>query len=94
MKASLLSWGLVVAEVLVVMLVTFGIVSVTYETRQQFAELEHLRSELRDLQEEWGKLLLEESAFSSPARVERIAREQLYMVLPSAENIEELNKLK
>jgi len=73
---------------------TFSIVSVTYQTRQQFSQLEQMREELRVMQEEWGKLLLEESAFSSPSRVERIAREQLHMVLPSAENIKEIDNLK
>lgn len=79
-----------VVEVLVVLLTTFGIVSVTYNTRTQFAELEQLRSEHQLLLENWGRLLLEESAFSSPSRVERVAREELGMIRPANENIMEL----
>jgi len=90
MPVSPASWGLLVIEVLLVLLTTFGIVSVTYQTRGQFALLEQTRRAQRALWEEWGKLLLEESAFSSPSRVERVAREQLNMVLPSVESIREM----
>jgi len=92
MKISVAAWGLLLIEVAVVLLTTFGIVTVTYHTRRQFAQLENARSEQRVLLEDWGKLLLEESAFSSPSRVERIAREQLGMILPSADSIRELDK--
>lgn len=90
MKHSAFSWFVLLIEIVVVMLTTFGIVSVTYETRKQFALLEQVRNEQRVLLEQWGRLLLEESAFSSPSRVERVAREQLGMVLPGVESIREL----
>ena len=89
-QISVAAWGLLVVEVLVVLLSTFGIVSVTYTSRQQFALLENLRREQQSLQEEWGRLLLEESAFSSPSRVERVAREQLGMILPGTADIQKL----
>ena len=87
MKISAASWWVLLAEVLLVLLTTFAIVNVTYTTRQQFAELETTRNEKQQLLEQWGKLLLEESAFSSPSRVERVAREELKMALPATENI-------
>jgi cell division protein FtsL len=90
MKVSPVSWLVLFVEVLIVLLTTFGIVSVTYQTRQQFALLEVVRNERQQLLEQWGRLLLEESAFSSPSRVERVAREELGMVLPNVENIREL----
>jgi cell division protein FtsL len=93
-KSPWLSWSIVVVLTSIALATTFSIVSVTYQTRQQFSQLEQMREELRVMQEECGKLLLEESAFSSPSRVERIAREQLHMVLPSAENIKEIDNLK
>lgn len=93
-KSPWLTWSIVVVLTSIALATTFSIVSVTYQTRQQFSQLEQMREELRVMQEEWGKLLLEESAFSSPSRVERIAREKLHMVLPSAENIKEIDKLK
>lgn len=87
MKISAASWWVLLAEVLIVLLTTFAIVNVTYTTRQQFAELETTRNKKQMLLEQWGKLLLEESAFSSPARVERVAREELKMVLPASQHI-------
>ncbi len=90
-KVSVAAWALLIVEVGLVLVSTFGIISVTYETRSQFAELEQARSQQQLLQEQWGRLLLEESAFSSPSRVERVAREQLKMVLPSMENTQELD---
>ncbi|MDX1340732.1 MAG: cell division protein FtsL [Reinekea sp.] len=89
-KISLAAWLLLGFEVVVVLVTTFGIVSVTYQSRLQFALLENLRREQQALQEEWGRLLLEESAFSSPSRVERVAREQLGMVLPESVDIKTL----
>jgi cell division protein FtsL len=86
-----LSWGLLFLEVFIVLATTFGIVNVTYQTRKQFALLEVTRNQKQDLLENWGRLLLEESAFSSPSRVERIAREKLGMVLPSVEDIREID---
>ncbi len=88
------SLAVLVIEVIAVVAVTIKIVTVTYETRNQFAELEQLRNHVRVLQEEWGKLLLEESAFSSASRVERIAREELRMISPSVEDIRELKNKK
>ncbi|MFT4675397.1 MAG: cell division protein FtsL [Reinekea sp.] len=87
MSVSPAAWGLLAIELCVVLITAFGIVSVTYQTRGQFALLEQSRQAQQVQWEEWGRLLLEESAFSSPSRVERVAREQLEMILPSVENI-------
>lgn len=82
MKTSLVSWFVLAVQVLIVLLTTLGIVNVTYNTRTKFSELERLRSQYQLQLEDWGRLILEESAFSSPSRVERVAREDLKMVLP------------
>ncbi|TXR51991.1 cell division protein FtsL [Reinekea thalattae] len=84
---------LIAGLVALLLMTTFQIVAVTYQTRHQFASLEQMRDQLRAMQEEWGKLLLEESAFSSPSRVERIAREELNMVLPDVANTKQLQSL-
>ncbi|GGX46647.1 cell division protein FtsL [Saccharospirillum salsuginis] len=65
----------------------FAVVLVTYQTRVQFAELEQLRQRNQQLDEQWGRLLLEESAFSSPSRVERLARDELKMSEPGADQV-------
>lgn len=84
---------LVVIQVGIILVTTGAVIVSTYETRQQFAELERLRVTQRALEVRWSKLLLEESAFSSPARVERIARNELEMVLPSVDDVKELSKI-
>lgn len=58
-----------------------------HDTRNKFSELEILRTEQNRLQVERGKYLLEESAYASFGRVEKIATEQLAMKIPSAEQI-------
>ena len=65
----------------------FAVVLVTYQTRVQFAELERLRQRNQQLDEQWGRLLLEESAFSSPSRVERLARDELKMAEPGDDQV-------
>lgn len=75
-----LLWLLVVVSALTV-------VYAAHDTRNKFSELEVLRAEQNRLQVEWGKYLLEESAYASYGRIEKIATEQLAMKIPSAEQI-------
>jgi cell division protein FtsL len=93
MKNTLAAWMVLIVELSLVLLTSFGLIVNTYRSRQEFASLEQLRSEQRDLEDRWAKLLLEESAFSSPSRVERIARSQLNMYLPGLDDIKELKNL-
>ncbi len=78
-----LTLGLLVA----VLVSAFSVVLVTYQTRVRFAELESLRQHGQQLDVQWVRLLLEESAFSSPARVERLARDELDMSEPKEEQV-------
>jgi len=59
-----------------------AVVYSSFQTRQLFGELQQLDREYQQLQTEWGQLLLEESAWSAPGRVEKIAREKLGMNEP------------
>lgn len=81
------SRGLTIALLVLVLISAFGVIQVTYQTRVQFAELESLRRQNQGLEEQWGRLLLEESAFSSPARVERLARDELEMSEPGEDQV-------
>jgi len=65
-----------------------AVISVSHQTRVQYAQLQQLEREQQQLQTEWGQLLLEESAWSSPSRVERMAVERLEMHLPDIHDIE------
>lgn len=65
-----------------------AVITVTHLTREQYAALQQLEREQQQLQTEWGQLLLEESAWSSPARIERLAVERLGMRLPGVDEVE------
>jgi cell division protein FtsL len=58
-----------------------------HRSRQLFIELQSLQREIEFLQVEWSQLLLEQGTWASDARVERLARSQLQMVLPEADQV-------
>ena len=66
---------------------SLAIVVVTYETRVEFNHLEALKREQNKLQVVLGQYLLEESAWASFNRIEKIASERLQMQVPRAERI-------
>jgi cell division protein FtsL len=56
--------------------------------RKAFVELEREQARARALEIEYGQLQLEQSTWSVPARVEKVAREQLRMQTPPAGRVE------
>ena len=72
--------------ILLVILVACALSLVTSrnQSRRLFVALEHEQAQGRALETEYGQLQLEQSTWGMPARVEKIAREQLRMQLPSA----------
>ncbi|MBV9343500.1 MAG: cell division protein FtsL [Gammaproteobacteria bacterium] len=65
-----------------------GAVYCKHRTRALFVELESLNARRDNLEIEWGQLQLEQSAWSSPAFVERVANAKLHMALPPPKEIE------
>jgi cell division protein FtsL len=64
-----------------------GAIYSKYRARSLFVQLERL-NEVRDqLDAEWGRLQLEQSAWSSYAFVERVASERLHMAAPDPRDI-------
>jgi cell division protein FtsL len=59
-----------------------------YRARELFVELEQLNSSRDELDAEWGRLQLEQSAWSAYAFVERVASERLHMSIPDSRDIE------
>ena len=59
-----------------------------YRARELFVQLERLRSDREALDAEWGRLQLEQSAWSSHAFVERVASAKLHMAMPPPKEIE------
>jgi len=55
------------------------LVSVQYESRRLFTELERAQREGRRLKTEFDRLEVEKRSQATPARVERVAREKLQM---------------
>ena len=73
---------------LLVILVIVSAVSVIYAkhlNRNEFIQLQQLEKQRDLLNEEWGRLLLEESTWGSPSRVEQQARSRLDMIVPKAD---------
>ena len=81
--------GLVVTSMLLLMVLlsALGVVYSSHLSRQLFAEQAVLLEKSDQVQLEWAQLLLEQSAWSSPNRIERIAVDELGMAAPDAENI-------
>jgi cell division protein FtsL len=55
------------------------LVQVQYESRRLYAEIERAQTEARKLEIEAERLHVEKRAQATPARVEKLAREQLQM---------------
>jgi cell division protein FtsL len=70
-----------------VMVTAIGVVYSKHKTRKLFVELQVLKKEVVSLNTEWGRLQLEQSAWSDHGRIEQIARKKLDMVIPEAEQV-------
>ena len=65
-----------------------SLVASRHQARKLFVELEREQSRARAYEIEYGQLQLEQSTWSMPARVEKIAREQLHMQVPGPGRVE------
>ncbi|MGH8373046.1 MAG: cell division protein FtsL [Gammaproteobacteria bacterium] len=67
---------------LAVLLSAFAVIDARHENRVLFAQLQQLRQQRDALNVEWGQLLLEQSTWSTHARIEQMATQKLDMELP------------
>jgi cell division protein FtsL len=82
------TWRLAVAVLWVAVLGSaLGVVYAKHEARSRFNELQKLTQRRDDLDIEWGQLQLEQSTWATHGRVERVAREELRMVIPQASDL-------
>lgn len=65
-----------------------SVVYMRHQSRQLFVQLQELKEQRDTLNTEWGKLLLEEGAWSQHQRIEKLARSRLDMSLPAQEQVE------
>lgn len=69
-------------NIVLLMAVVFSavyLVSVQYDSRRLFTELDRTNNEARRLETEYERLQVEKRAQATPARVEKLAREKLQM---------------
>lgn len=64
-----------------------GVIYTKHESRKLFVELQQINRKIDELNIDWGRLQLEQSAWSSHGRIEKIARKRLNMKLPAASEI-------
>lgn len=80
--------GFWVPLLLVLVLVSsLALVQSSHRSRKLFSELQDLRREAMQLDEEWGRLLLEQSTWASPDRVQRLAEDKLKMKAPDMREV-------
>ena len=65
-----------------------SLVASRHQSRKLFVELEREQTRARAYEVEYGQLQLEQSTWSMPARVEKVARDQLRLQVPSAGRVE------
>ena len=71
--------GLLLAAVVMCAL---SVVTSQHKARKLYIELQKQKELAQQMDVEWGQLQLEQSTWAAPARVEKIAAQQLQMQLP------------
>jgi cell division protein FtsL len=71
----------------VVVISALAVVYSSYKSRQLFAQLQQEHRRSIQLEEEWGRLLLEQSTWASHSRIEQVASSKLGMKVPNSSDI-------
>jgi cell division protein FtsL len=75
----------VLASLLV--LCALALVTSQHKARKMFSELAQEQDAARQIDVEWGQLQLEQSTWGTHGRVERVARDDLKMLIPRASDL-------
>lgn len=79
---------LIVSTMLLLVIASaLSVVHAKHQSRKLFAQLQSLTKQSDELDVEWGKLQLEQSAWSRHERIEKVARDQLGLEMPQASAI-------
>jgi cell division protein FtsL len=81
-------WGLSLGLGLAVLLTAVSVIDTSHRCRVMYARLQDLQLAQWNMQEQWGRLLLEQSTWASHHRVEQLARKQLKMRLPTTAELQ------
>ncbi len=63
------------------------IVIARHDARKLFVEIQSLEKDRDDLNEEWGRLQLEQSTWATDARIESVAKIELHMIEPETSSV-------
>jgi cell division protein FtsL len=77
-------FGALLMLLLMVVASAFQVIYAKHQNRQAFVALQQLKQQQDEMETEWGKLQLEQAAWASHGRVEKIAGNELEMVIPPA----------
>lgn len=58
-----------------------------HDTRKLFVEIQDLEKNRDNLNEEWGRLQLEQSTWATDARIESVSKMELQMVEPETHSV-------
>ena len=86
MELSTESWGILVL-ISLMLISAFAVVYVKDFERRLFSDSQSLQQERDSLDVEWGQLLLEQSTWANPSRIQQIANGELRMALPNTKQI-------
>lgn len=83
------SWGRLLIAVLLLAVLgsALSVVNARHNSRKFFVALQASKAERDDLNIEFGQLQLEQSAWATHGRIERIARDKLKMRIPDQQSV-------
>ncbi len=68
------------------------VVIARHETRKLFVEIQTLERDRDNLNEEWGRLQLEQSTWATDARIESVSKTELHMIEPETSAVMLISK--
>ena len=63
------------------------VVIARHDTRRLFVEIQNLEKDRDNLNEEWGRLQLEQSTWATDARIESVSKTVLHMIEPKIRSV-------
>jgi cell division protein FtsL len=85
-------WLIATALIIAVTVSAIAGVYAKHESRKLFTELQALSAKRDRMEVEWGRLQIEQSTWSTYARVEQVAREKMHMRAPRPEQTRLLSR--
>ena len=68
------------------------VVIARHDTRRLFVEIQKLEKDRDNLNEEWGRLQLEQSTWATDARIEFVSKTELHMIEPKIRSVMLISK--